>query len=42
MVIGFQAVGTHVTGPEKPWESGDDIIVTFLVEQDQIFWVWWV
>ena len=21
MVIGFQAVGTHVTGPEKPWET---------------------
>ena len=37
MVIGFQAVGTHVTGPEKPKETGDDIVVVFLVEQDQLF-----
>jgi len=37
MVIGFQAVGTHVTGPPKPRETGDDIIMVFLVEQDQLF-----
>jgi len=37
MVIGFQAVGTHVTGPEKPRETGDDIVMVFLVEQDQLF-----
>jgi len=37
MVIGFQAVGTHVTGAEKPKETGNDIIVTLLVEQDQLF-----
>ena len=32
IVIGFEAVGAHVTGPEKPRDTGDDIIVTFLVE----------
>ena len=37
MVIGFEAVGTHVTGPEKPRETGDDIIVAFLVEQNELF-----
>ena len=37
MVIGFQAVGTHVAGPEKPRETGDDIVMVFLVEQDQLF-----
>jgi len=31
-VIGFPAVGTHVTGPEKPWQTGDDIVMAFLVE----------
>jgi len=25
-VVGFEAVSTHVTGPEKPWETGDDIM----------------
>jgi len=37
MVIGFQAMGTHLTGPEKPRETGDDIVMVFLVEQDQLF-----
>jgi len=36
-VIGFPTVGTHVTGPEKPRQTGDDIVMTFLVEQDQLF-----
>ena len=27
----------HVTGPEKPWQTGDDIVMLFLVEQDQLF-----
>jgi len=30
-------VGTHVTGPEKPWQTGDDVVMAFLVEQDQLF-----
>ena len=29
VVVGFEAVGTHVTGPEKPRETGNDIVVTF-------------
>jgi len=37
MVIGFPTVGTHVTGSEKPWQTGDDIVMAFLVEQDQLF-----
>ena len=37
IVIGFQAVGTHVTGPQKPRKTGDDIVMVFLVEQDQLF-----
>ena len=36
-VIGFPTVGTHVTGPEKPWQTGNDIVMAFLVEQDQLF-----
>ena len=36
-VIRFPTVGTHVTGPEKPWQTGDDIVRAFLVEQDQLF-----
>jgi len=37
MVIGFPTVGTHVTGPEIPRETGDDIVMVFLMEQDQLF-----
>ena len=37
VVIGFEEVGTHVTGPEKPRETGDDIIGAFLVEQNELF-----
>ena len=29
VVVWFEAVGTHITGPEKPWETGDDIVVAF-------------
>ena len=36
-VIGFPTVGTHVTGSEKPRQTGDDIVMVFLVEQDQLF-----
>jgi len=37
MVIGFPTAGTHVTGAEKPRQTGDDIVMAFLVEQDQLF-----
>ena len=36
-VIGFPTVGTHVTGSEKPRQTGNDIVMVFLVEQDQLF-----
>ena len=36
-VIGFPTMGTHVTGPEKPRQTGDDIVMAFLVQQDQLF-----
>ena len=32
VVVGFKAVGTHGTGPEKPRKTGDDIIVIFFVQ----------
>ena len=37
VVIGFPTVGTHVTGPEKPRQTGDDIVMALLVEQNQLF-----
>jgi len=37
VLIGFPTVGTHVTGPKKSWQMGDDIVMVFLVEQDQLF-----
>ena len=37
IVIGFPTMGTHVTGPEKPWQLGNDIIMAFLVQQDELF-----
>jgi len=40
VVIGFEAVGTHLTGTEKPRETGDDIIGAFLVEQNELFGMW--
>ena len=36
-VIGFLTVGTDLTGPEKPRQTGDDIVISLLVEQDQLF-----
>ena len=36
-VIGFLTVGTHVTGSEKPRQTGNDIVMLFLVQQDQLF-----
>ena len=36
VVIGFPTVGTHVTGSEKPRQTGNDIVMAFLVEQDQL------
>jgi len=36
-VIGFPTVGTIITGAEKPRQTGDDIVMAFLVEQDQLF-----
>ena len=35
--IGFPTGSTHVTGAEKPRQTGDDIVMLFLVEQDQLF-----
>ena len=37
MVIGFPTMGTDVTGPEKPRQLGDDIIMAFLVQQGELF-----
>ena len=37
IVIGFPTMGTDVTGPEKPWQLGNDIIMAFLVQQDELF-----
>ena len=37
MVIGFPTMGTDVTGPEKPRQLGDDVIMVLVVQQDQLF-----
>ena len=37
LVIGFPTMGTDVTGPEKPWQLGNDLIMAFLVQQDELF-----
>ena len=37
IVIGFPTGSTHVTGPKKSRQTGDDIVMAFLVEQDQLF-----
>ena len=36
-VVGFPTIRTHITGPEKPRQFGDDIIMVFVVQQDQLF-----
>ena len=40
MVIGFPTIRTHITGPEKSWQFGDDIIMVLVVQQDQLFVSW--
>ena len=37
VVIGFPTVGTHVTGSEKPRQTGNDIVMVLVVQQDQLF-----
>ena len=36
-VVGFPTIRTDITGPEKPRQLGDDIIMVFVVQQDQLF-----
>ena len=36
-VVGFPTIRTDITGPEKPRQFGDDIIMVFVVQQDQLF-----
>jgi len=36
-VIGFPTVGTYITGPEKSWQTGNDIVMVLVVQQDQLF-----
>ena len=37
IVIGFPTIRTHITGPEKSRQFGDDIIMVLVVQQDQLF-----
>ena len=39
MILRFETVSTHITAAEETQESGDDIIMPFLVEQDELL-VW--
>ena len=39
ILVPFETVSADVTFAKKPLESGDDIIMTFLVQQDELF-VW--
>ena len=36
-IVGFPTVGTDVTGPEKPRQTGNDIVMALVVQQDQLF-----
>jgi len=36
-IVGFKAGGTDVTTVEEPGETGDDFVMGFLVQQDQLF-----
>jgi len=37
MVIGFPTISTDITGPEKPRQTGDDIMMVLVVQQDELF-----
>ena len=37
MVIGFPTVGTHITGAEKARQTGNDIVMAMVVQQNQLF-----
>ena len=37
VVVGLIAGGTDVTFLEEPGETGDDIVMVFLLQQDQLF-----
>ena len=39
IIVPFVTVAAHVTATEEPVETGDDIIMSFLVQQDELF-VW--
>ena len=39
LIVRFETVAAYVTATEEPIESGDDIIMPFLVQQDELF-VW--
>ena len=41
VVVGGKAMRTNVAGSKKPWETGDDIVMSFVVEQDQLFGGGW-
>ena len=36
-VVGFPTMGADVTGPEKSWQLGDDIVMALVMQQDQLF-----
>ena len=36
-IVGLKAGGADVTFVEEPGETGDDIVIPFFVEQDQLF-----
>ena len=39
VVVRFETVGAHIIAAEETRESGDDVIMPFLVEHDELF-VW--
>ena len=39
-VVGFPTIRTHITGPEKSWQFGDDIIMVLVVQEDELFVSW--
>ena len=36
-VVGFPTISTDITGPEKPRQAGNDVVMVLVVQQDELF-----
>ena len=37
IVVGFEAAATEIVGTKNPRETGDDVIVLLIVQEDEVF-----